>query len=342
MIVYPSSLFETSDDSSSDFYEKSFKNPHLRLGIILGVYETDSDENINKTVPEYDVMAIEQEADYGINTTIYKNCVTFDGFGGIADYFQMKLRPVKDPKKTKSTGSFKDETGSIVLLMCLDGISEKAIIIKCFSNPSKPVLTKDKGHHLEGEFNGINYSINNDGELTVTFRSATNDDGTVKDEKASGSYLKFEKDGSFQVNDNNKESIRIDKTNKTIMLKAEKDISNVTEANYNITSKESTNIKADKDILGSAQGKITFDAQAPSVFKSAAIVTIEAPTVKIQGTDMIMAQANTIQLLGNKVIAGSGATPAVTMTTQTITYIFGIPFPGTMIGPYSSSVMVGA
>jgi len=302
----------------------------------------DDKQNISKLAPEYDVMAIEQDAAFGINTTIYKNCLMGDGAGGVADFFQMRLRPVKDPKKTKAKGSFKDETGSLVKILCIDGFSEKAMIVGMIQNPSKKVLTKDKGIHMEGEYNGVNYQVNKDGELTVTFRSATNDDGTIKNKDASGSFLKFDKDGSFEVNDKNTESFRIDKKLKTVAIKAAKDISNTTDANFNVTAKESVNIKATKDLIATIDGKVTFDAKQPSAFKCAGALTIEAPTVNIQGTDMVMAQASQIQLLGNQVIVGNGAVPALVPNTLWFGIgNLGMPTISFPIGPYSSTVFIG-
>jgi len=340
-MIIPSSLFSSRSEELTNFYNQTFKNVALRNGIVIAVYDIEDQENISKVGPEYDVMAIEQVQNLGINTTIYKNCLRMDSFGGGADYFQAKLRSVKDTKKTKSTGSFKNETGSIVALLCVDGVSEKALIVGGVSNPSKQVLTKEKGIHLEGEYNGINYQINKEGELTVTFRSATNDDGTPKDEKAGGSFLKIDKTGSFELNDNNKDSVRIDKTKQTITLNSEKDTILVTNANCNITSKQNTNLKV-KDLIAQAEGKITFDAKSPSVFKCAAELTFEAPTVKITGQDMIMAQADNIQILGNQVIVGNGAVPAVIPQTIYIgTGNVGAPVFSESVGPYSSSVLIG-
>jgi hypothetical protein len=341
MSIPPSSLFGKRNRDISDFYNRSFKNYAIRKGVVLEVYEIEDENNLSKISPEYDVMTVEQDQSSGVNTTIYKNCVMMDGFGGVADFFQKKLRPVKDKQKTKSEINVENETGSIVTILCLDGISEKAIIVGSMSNPSKKVLTKEKGIHLEGEYNGINYKVNKDGELTVTFRSATNDDGTPKNEIAGGSFFKIDKTGSFEINDNNKDSIKIDKIAQTITLNSERSTSVVANANLNLTSRTNTNIKA-LDLVANAEARIVLNSRLPSSFKCSSVLTFEAPTVKIQGTNMIMAQASQIQLLGNQVIVGAAAVPAVIPTTTVLSIgNLGAPSIGTMIGPYSSSVLVG-
>ncbi len=340
-MIYPSSLFTPTDSNGSSSYEKTYQNTMLRIGIVLKVYETDDEKNINKVVPEYDVMALEQEQQYGLNSTIYKSCVSYDGFGGVADFFQAKLRPVKDSRKTEQKINFQDETGSIVLLLCIDGNSDRAMIIKSFPSNQKQVLTKDKGIHLEGEYNGINYQINKDGELTVTFRSATNDDGTAKDTAAGGSFLKIDKTGSIELNDNNKESIRIDKEKKTIDVKAEKDISNTTDANFNVTAKQNANVKV-QDLVATCQGKVLISAKGTSAIKVDAALTVTTPNLQVKASSSVNVQSNSIQLLGNQVTIGKGAQPAIIPTTVILGRTAGgSPVVSRAIGPFSSSVLIG-
>jgi phage baseplate assembly protein gpV len=342
MSFAPSSLFRMAEYEGTDSFDQTYNNTALRIGIVLKVVDIEDEENENKIVPEYDVMALENDPENGLNSTIYKQCISFDGFGGVADFFQMKLRPVKDAKKTQQKLNLKDETGSLVLLLCIDGQSDRAMIIKSFPSQEKSILTKEKGIHLEGEYNGINYQINKDGELTVTFRSATEDDGTPKDEEAGGTFLKIDKTGSFEVNSGNKESIKIDKKEKTISVNAEKDISVSTEANIAITSKENATLTI-KDLIANAEGKISFTSASPSVFKSDAEITLDAPTVNINGQDMVMVKAQQIQLQGSQVMVGNGATPAVVQTTlfQGVGNLGG-PVICQAIGPFSTSVMIGA
>ena len=62
----------------------------------------------------------------------------------------------------------------------------------------------------------------------------------------------------------------------------------------------------------------------------------------IEGTDMVMAKADMIQLLGNQVIVGNGAVPAVIPSTYFVgTGNLGAPVLSLGIGPFSSSVLIG-
>jgi hypothetical protein len=160
-------------------YNKSFNDLTLKVGIVIKKYDTDDANNITKAAPEYDVLAVSQEKDMGTASVIYKRCQVLQNFGGIGDFMEHKLRePDKDPLKPKENEDPKEENGSIVLLMCLHGSQDNGIIIGALQHPKrKTTLTPDKGHHLEGEFNGVNWQINKDGELLLTYKSKTDNDG---------------------------------------------------------------------------------------------------------------------------------------------------------------------
>jgi hypothetical protein len=260
-----SSVLQSRDENKVNFAQKVFGNHSLRLGLVLEILETDNEKNISKLGPEYDVLAIEQEGSSGSSTTVYKNCITMDSFGGAADYFQMKHRAAKDPSKAAKTGSLKDETGSIVLLLCLDGNSEKAVIISSIQNPSKGVvLDKEKGHHAEGEFNGLNWTIDKDGALKILFKSATEDDGTPKDDEAGGTFVEINKQGSFDVNDgDDKNYIRMDKPNGDIGLLGEENVGlTATNNNVGFNAGKNINMKAGADLIANAEGKAAFTAKS--------------------------------------------------------------------------------
>jgi hypothetical protein len=279
------------------------------------------------------------------NPHTYKNCMSIDGFGGIADFFNKKLRKTADAVKTGKKSSFNKQNGSIVLLLCIDGHSEQAIVVGSLSHPDRKngKLTKDKGHHMEGEFNGVNWKVDKDGALTVTFRSATDNDGKQADTKAAGSTFKMEKDGSIQASDGNKETIRIDKTKKTVSITAESDISATTDANANITAKANINAKATADILADAGGSATFKSGGAFSINAGGSFSVQAPSVNINSDGSATVKGSTISLSAPSVMVGNGGTPAVTMNTQVFAIgNLGAPIVGTMMGPFSAGVLIGS
>lgn len=336
----PSSLM--SERSKDDFnYQKDIRsNLTIKVGIVIDVIEIDSPNNATKLSTEYTVMTIES-----FNNKTYSNCLAADGFGGIADFFNQKLRPVSDKKKAANKTELKGQNGSIVLMMCLDGLADQAVIIGSIAHPDRKngKLTKELGHHMEGEFNGVNWKVDKDGALTVTFKSATDNDGKQADTKAAGSNLKMEKDGSIEVGDGNKEKIRIDKTAKTVAISAEADISATTDAGVNLTAKAGINLKATADLLADAGGSFTAKSGGAFNITSEGPLSMKATDIKIAADNMMTLKGSQIMISAPMINVGDGGTPAVTMNTLVMAVgNLGIPIIGNLVGPFSSSVFIGS
>lgn len=338
--VFPAGLLDERQEIDMSFKQKVGNNLTLKVGAVLEIVELDDDKNQSKLVPEYNVMVVEDE-----NTSIYKNCMAIDTFGGIADYLRFKRRTPKKPKEVQDSGSLKDQTGSIVLLLCLDGAAESAIVVGALAHPNKKnVLTKDKEHHMEGEFNGINFSIDKDGALRVEFKSATDDEGKPQDEEAGGSYQTFEKDGSIEISDGNEEKVRIDKTNKTIDVMAEEDITVASsKANVMVTAEKNIDMKSTKELLMEASGNAMLKTAKELKLEASNSFEAKGATVKIKGDSQATIDATQIQLKGSSIQVGSGGSPAVTSSTVFIgTGNLGGPVVCSAVGPFSSSVFIAS
>jgi|GEM_PF-2948592 len=325
-----SSLLSSRDESSTLQGRKIFDNTGLKLGVVLETIETTDERNVSKLGPEYDVMCIEQAETNGINSSIYKSCLAFDSFGGVADYFQFKLRPTKNPKKVKTQLSFKDQNGTLALILCLDKNSEKAVIVGFMPNPNKRVtLTDLEKNHAEGEFNGLRFEVNNDGAFTLTYRSATDDTGKPSNLTAGGTQIKIEKDGSFQVHNDilrgelsqsnlasekikaaeaapegiQYEGIRLDKTKKTVDVQSRDSTSFKTDKSFNITAKESMNAKITKDWLVEATGKALYMVKQTFDIKNEGKMGVETQGFKLNSKSMIEMQAQSmVKIIGQSMV----------------------------------------
>ena len=191
-------------------------NMALKVGAVVRLYYPDDAENLNKKRIEYDVKVQERSGRSGFTVSLYKHCMVSDLFGGVADSFEFSLRPSTNPEQP--TPLFQD--GSTVLLLCLHGDTNFGTIVGGLRNSFREALASTaRGHFLSFEFNGINVEINKDGELTLTYKSATNIAGTPKenasmtppDLKTGGSVIKIDKTGSIEVTDNKNCAIRLDK-----------------------------------------------------------------------------------------------------------------------------------
>jgi hypothetical protein len=340
--VINSSLYQKID--SKKYFENIYNNTSLKLGIVVKIYEIEDKDNINKKLPEYDVVTIEQKAKSNVGITQYNKCVCVDGFGGLSDFFEYKLRPKskiidpsKEPKAQFST-NFANQTGNMVLLLCLDGSVDKAVIIKSLPHfGRKTTLTKENGIHMEGEYNGINWKINKDGEFILTFKSSTNDEGKVINDKYSGTFAKIDKTGSFEVKDKHNH-VRMDNDKGGITALTDADHKTSADKNIELTAKKNIVQKAGNwnlEVTGSATQK----ANSWNIEVSGA-TSLKTGSLKIE-SKTIEAKANQVTISANKVTLGKGASPAIISKTKFVgTGNNGAPVVSQAVGPFSTIVSI--
>lgn len=250
----------------------------LKIGAVTQVYYPDDPKNLSKIKIEYDILVKERSGTGGMAANLYRNCVTSDLFGGMADFLEFTHRPmdkkeIVDPLYNK---------GSTVLILCLHGDASQAYIVggQRHNRISKK-SNKDRGHFLEFEFNGINVEINKDGELTLTYKSRTNIEGVPQDTTSGSTFIKIDKTGSIELNDAKACHIRIDKptsditiqtTQHDIYIDAKRDLNVHTGRDTNITVEGQAKIDVTKDTLLTVGGKL--DAKV----KKDALILVEGKT----------------------------------------------------------------
>lgn len=164
----------------------------LRVGRIVASHAPDASSNSNGTVYEYDV-----EVDIGAGVTkVYPRAVMSDPLGGLADTLFYKPR-----LSTGGNDLNKLDTGTRVLLLCVNGQSGRSLIIGGTKHHGKKAKESVVDGVFRAEVNGIILHINEDGELKVTHKGATNDDGTVKTDGATtnGTFIQLDKNGDVKI-----------------------------------------------------------------------------------------------------------------------------------------------
>jgi hypothetical protein len=347
--IINSSLFSVSTENKGP--NRVVNNTSLRTGIVVAAYEIDDELNFNKKFPEYDVLVVEQDKNSTVEPVLYKNCVAIDSFGGVADFFEFKIRPVNnvsEDKEVEVDANFQKQFGNVVLILCLDGSADKGIIIKSLPHPGrKTTLTTENELHLEGEYNGLNWKIDKEGSLTVTFRSKTDNQGKPQDEQSGGTFVKMDKEGSIELNTNLKEkdatSVKLDKTKKDINITAGQNISNVAQKNLSLL--------AEGDLSGSAKGSLSFvtegaakiSAKSGLSLDGSSQVDIKGDTTKITGGNMVQIEGGKLMINTPKVFVGQGGQPAIIATTKFIgTGNHGAPVVCNAVGPFSKSVFIAS
>lgn len=317
--VLPHGLLSDNAGAMMEGFNKSYKNFPLRVGVVTASYPTSDSRNRSKLTTEYDVIVIEQNADVGATTIQYRNCMSAEGLGSIADYFEKALRFQKKKTTKGDSTNTKGQNGAIVLLLCLDGMSDKGIIVGALTHPDRKTNLKDQGPLLTGEYNGVNITVNTDGSATFIFKGATDNDGNIIDKSQGPTTVKVEKDGSYQV-DHKTIKQRFDKGGDA-SLTADGNISNTTKKDFNITADGNMNFKATKDwnaqvdkLVIAAQGSASLNCDSLSVVANSKVsFTGSQFTIEAQGSVSIKAPSIVADGLVN--LGGQGGQPVLLLST---------------------------
>jgi hypothetical protein len=346
LYVPPSGLLEQISSDKVSSLNKRFENTPLRIGVITECYEINDPKNVTKLVPEYTVITQQTDGMKGIKNVTYTNVIAADKFGGIADFFEYKLRPTLikiDNQPNKVSHDFKKQNGSLVVLLCLDGFSEKAIIIGGIPNvmdqktQRKTTLTKENALHMEGEYNGINWKVNKDGEFVLTFRSPTDNNGKVINNKYSGTFVKIDKTGSFQAKDKHN-FVKMDNDKGGISLTTDATQTTTADKNIELTAKADFIVKSDKwstEIAGSATNKAAswgIEVSGDVNIKSSGPIKLDSSLLDIK--------TKTVNIQANKINLGVGGAPALILSTKFIGSNAGGPVLSSPMGPFSSVVFL--
>lgn len=193
--VIPHFLGVGVNKTNSQFFENLSDNL-LKQGQVIKIHAPDDDTNFSKKFYEYDVLAIDTAGASNVAKKVYFNCIMADKFGSQADFERWQPRFVSEPGKSDTVTE-----NTRVLIHCIDGNTDKAIIVGCMKHPNlygnsqkEPTQT---GPYYESEYNGINIKINDQGEFELTRRGPTNPKGEATDTSdAVGYKITITKDGS--------------------------------------------------------------------------------------------------------------------------------------------------
>lgn len=357
--ILPSSLLQFAEKDYYSGMSNAMENTALRMGVVKHVTYPGDPGSQEKQAPEYDVLVFQQDKDKGVIPITYRNCVTMDMFGGIADFFEF----VKGEPTDKTSTKLELDDGSYVLLLCIDGTATRGVIIGSLPHHNrKSTLPQTKAKQMTGEYNGLRIAINDAGELTMTFKGKTDTKGKPTT-TLGGSQIKMEKDGSVEINtrdldgalkDNSKdnkdtsvagtdyEKIRLDKAKKSVSINSRGDFTRTTGGASTETTKGNVTQKM-AELLCEASGKAAINSGGTFDIKAAGAFGLNAATAKFTLDGSFEIMASTMKVGAQTIILGEGASPAVVMTSQSIGIgNMGGPVISTIIGPFSSVVMIAS
>lgn len=197
--VLPHGLLGINTGDSGAAFNRAYKNTPLRMGIITSIYPYNDPKNYTKLTTEYDVTVLEQNENVSCTNIVYRNCVSAEGMGSVADYFEKNLRTQTQDNNAGGAVNTSGQNGAIVILLCLDAYTQKAVIIGGLTHPDRQTNLDSVEPQLYGEYNGVAVVINPDGSTSLTFNGATNNDGDVIDSSQGTTTVAIATDGSFSV-----------------------------------------------------------------------------------------------------------------------------------------------
>lgn len=270
--------FDIVKDSSIWFDQGNFSAVNrtdglLRIGIVKKAYNADDSGEIRYLVE------IQNH-----NDKVELNCRLLRRFGGVYNYEDYIYQGYKISDKPDPVATFEAKAGDAVLVGLLNGQGREGIIIGGLMHPARQGEVKSiEGPQYKAEFNGVETSINKDGEITVTFKglptniNKLNDTPSGKlpkpqyDTNVGSSFYKFDKTGSWQVNDNaksNKQLIKIDKPNGTISIVSGAITLTLTKSAESVSLKCKTTTITSSDKVSVKTKTLSIDASTKGTLKA--------------------------------------------------------------------------
>lgn len=273
-----SNPFEIIKDSSRWESSKIFNGVHekdfaIRIGIVKRIYREATTSDIKYLVEVQDR-----------NDSIEVSARALRRFGGVFNYEDTVYHGYKIDDKPDPVRDFSAKAGDAVLVAFLNGEAREAVILGGLIHPArKSTVDVTKGPQYASEFNGVETTINENGEYKLTFKAIpTNikklDDKPgnvlpkpIYDTKIGGSFFQFDKTGSIEINDKDQkglQNLRIDKPNGTIEINSGKIKLTMTKSSEKVELKcKLLNITADDKIAGKTK-EFNLDATTSAKIKS--------------------------------------------------------------------------
>jgi hypothetical protein len=190
-------------------------NTRLRIGEVIEIVWPSDPRSRTKRLTEYRVMVQMRSNDTGMGK-IFENCILSNPEAGAADYTTWTFRAASGSGNNR-------KPGSKVLIECINGESTTAVIIGGLrddhavddTSPSKPLQYKQI-------YNGVQYLVNNDGELFLSREGATDANGNTNERDSTvGANLTLAKDGSVTLADGSgDQGMTLDRANGKMALAA--------------------------------------------------------------------------------------------------------------------------
>jgi hypothetical protein len=218
----------------------------LHMGEVKKIIWPDDQQSYGGQTVEYEIEVQHRQGNGTNNTAVFRGVSMSTLFGGVADRFFATMRPDNTPNNSDQIVG----AGSKVLLMCINGDQQKAIILGAVEDTRvQRVEQSQDGHHLFFEFNGIQVTIDKSGQLKLLHRGATKIDGTQEDSNASdteGTSISITQDGNITIaTKDSAQFIAINHADKKIQIQADQDYTVESNQDIHAHSQGTTTLRSD-------------------------------------------------------------------------------------------------
>ena len=259
---------QQSNRSVQHYFSNASK---IYVGQIKAVSFTDAPDNISKRFVEYSIQVSEDSA----TTSLYHSCRALDSFGDNNNFAERIYQPITEGKQGKKDDKeiFVYKNGAMVLVSFIGGNRQSPFILGALQHPSiglekittevsefiptgssksrdqrltklctvvagsKESDTDNGGQRILGEYQGLRWNINKDGELTILYQGPKNSTGTLLAPETQPTVIKINKDGEILFIDNLDQEIKISRKDQKILISSGNstpDVIEIDRANKNI------------------------------------------------------------------------------------------------------------
>jgi hypothetical protein len=324
----------TYEQSSLTASSYRSNNTSLKAGTVTRVLYPENDQNISKQFIEYTVESLEKMSSELTTINTYNNCIASNSFGSINNKCNA----------TYQAATGEGTVGSRVLLLCINGISSgNANIILGGLDPlvegKKDIKSAADGQFFDFNFNGINFVIDKDGAMQLTFNSFIDLKGKKANEKAAGTQVRISKEGQFTIADNEGQSfnldrvtqkstwtdgaefITIDKKNKSIQVSSSGAMDLISDKKMSLTAGDSIDSSSSKDYNISSGSNLNITSKASASIKTDAGMNVKSGAeMTIQsGSNMTVKASGIAQIKGELTKLGEG-TNQVALVNLSVCY----------------------
>lgn len=188
------------------------------IGQVTKIHFIDDPTNISKASVEYDVVVKDERG----SLSTYRNLRTAGSLSSSTNDYDETILEANSFAFKGSLGkgnTFKDQNGSIVVVAFFNSSLDKPYISAVLDHPRREGAKREDGIRKKGEFRGIEWEINKNGELIITYQSNRAEDGQPVREETGPTIIKIDTEGDLEVSTNEDQSIKLSRKDKTITIK---------------------------------------------------------------------------------------------------------------------------